>query len=101
MASARIMEMSMTWSKRRRDVVNITSLDGLLVGRKIMTIFFFLIKMISCNFMSEPAEMLYPDLYFGTMLHLFLLRDCIGDHHSFKAGIVDTRDGWAREDAMG
>lgn len=42
-----------------------------------------------------------PDLYFGTMLHLLLLRDCISDNHSFKAGIVDARDGWTREDAMG
>lgn len=44
--------------------------------------------------------MLYPDLYFRTMLHLLLLRDCISDHHSFKAGIIDAGDSWAREDAM-
>lgn len=48
---------------------------------------------------TEPME--NPDLYFGTMLHLLLLRDRIGDHHSFKAGVVDARDSWAREDAMG
>lgn len=34
------------------------------------------------------------------MLYLLLLRDRIGDHHSFEAGIVDACDGWAREDAM-
>lgn len=49
---------------------------------------------------TEPTERSYPDLYFGTMLHLLLLRDCIGDHHSFKAGVVDARDSRAREDAM-
>lgn len=41
MASARIMEMSITWSDKRWDVVNTTSLDGLLIGRKIMTMTFF------------------------------------------------------------
>lgn len=86
--------MSITWSKKRWDVVNITSLDGLLIV-------FFTNQNYQLQPYIEPAEMLYPDLYFGTMLHLFLLRDCIGDHHGFKAGVVDTRDGWAREDAMG
>lgn len=45
--------------------------------------------------------MLFPYLYFRTVLHLLLLGDCIGDHHSFKAGVVDARDRWAREDAVG
>ena len=40
------------------------------------------------------------DLYFGAVLHLLLLRDGVGDHHGFKAGVIDTRDGRAREDAM-
>lgn len=40
------------------------------------------------------------DLNFRTMFHLLLLRNCIGDHHSLKAGIVDARDSRAREDAM-
>lgn len=40
------------------------------------------------------------DLNFGTMFHLLLLRNCIGDDHSLKAGIVDARDSRAREDAV-
>lgn len=40
------------------------------------------------------------NLYFRTMFHLVLLRYGIGDYYSFKACIVDTRDGWTREDSM-
>lgn len=35
------------------------------------------------------------------MFHLLLLGDGIRNHHSFKAGVVDARDSWAGEDAMG
>ena len=40
------------------------------------------------------------DLYLVAVLHLLLLRDGVGDHHGFEAGIIDTRDGRTREDAM-
>lgn len=74
--------MSITWSGNKAGAVNRTSLDGLSICRKI-------------------TILLYPYLYFGTVLHLLLLGDCIGDHHSLKAGVVDAGDRWAREDAMG
>lgn len=40
-------------------------------------------------------------LNFGTLLHLLLLRDSVGDHYSLKRSIVDARDGRARENTMG
>lgn len=40
-------------------------------------------------------------LYLGTVLHLLFLWYGVGDHHSLEAGVVDARDGRAREDAMG
>lgn len=39
---------------------------------------------------KKARQIIEPDLYFGAMLHLLLLRNSIGDHHGFKAGIVDT-----------
>lgn len=50
---------------------------------------------------AQSAEKLEAHLYFGTVFHLLLLRNCVGDHHSFKAGIVDARNSWPREDAVG
>lgn len=38
----------------------------------------------------KGAETPETYLYFGTVVHLLLLWNRIGDHHSFKAGIVDA-----------
>lgn len=47
-------------------------------------------KNLYCNIFKEPMEMLNSDLNFGTMLHLLLLRNCVGDHNSLEAGVVDA-----------
>ena len=39
-------------------------------------------------------------LYFGTRLHLLLLRDGVGHHHGLERGAVDAGDGRAGEDAV-
>lgn len=40
--------------------------------------------------MTKGVQISEMYLYFGTVVHLLLLWNCIGDHHSFKAGIVDA-----------
>ena len=40
------------------------------------------------------------DLNFGALLHVFLLRDGVGDDDSLKTRVVDARDGRPREDAV-
>lgn len=62
-----------------------------LTGRKkITTMTCIHHKEMFFNFFKELMEMLNPDLNFGTMLHLLLLRNCVGDHHSLEAGVVDA-----------
>lgn len=39
---------------------------------------------------AQGAEIVETHLYFGTVFHLLLLWNCVGDHHSFKTGIVDA-----------
>lgn len=44
---------------------------------------------LNTNYCSSEQSV-GTDLYFGTMLHLLLLRDRVGDHHGFEAGVVDA-----------
>lgn len=100
MASARIMEMSITWRQERTrchtNCKTLCSFKHQLSKNAHSNLTFFSSYV---NFCSGNGFQ-FPDLYFGTMLHLLLLRDRIGDNHSFKTSIVDAGDRWARKDAM-
>lgn len=78
MASARIMEISITC--RERESNKSSHLEP-----------------ASC---PDSPFLLQPHLDFRAVFHLFLLGDCVCDYNCFKAGVVDSGNGWPRKDPM-
>lgn len=77
MASARIMEMSITCKEEEATSQVIWSMQA-----------------------AQTPFLLQPHLDFRAVFHLVLLGDCVCDYNCLKTGVVDSGNSWPRKDPV-